>query len=434
MRLLLSCSLLSLSLLLPACDQTEPYPGNVCTREDRRTIPIWQKPAMDLLIVLDRSPSMADQAAKLAATGASLAAVIETIEGGVPDLHLAVVTSDLGATGVAGCGAGDGGVFQGGARCGVDGAFLEARGLVEGGVGGNFTGELDAALTCLLDAPISTCPVSQPLGAAVRALDGSNASSAGFRRDYAALIVVVITDGDDCTLSNPSALAGVVAPNDLEGAIEFACFARGTRCMPADPSIEGAHTGCTSRGDMGLVDVTALAAQLRGFVSHPSLLFVTTVAGDGDPVMVSAGSRLAGTCATGPAATAAPRLAAIDLPERAFTTDVCGDWIDAFEPVAELVRVPLSLPCGDPSWDLEPATPGAQLNCVNTLVDSDGQELAPLPWCDAPGVDRSQPCIEPIAEDHPWCPDGLGPLTFSLGDERLPDGVYADLRCEVACE
>lgn len=431
-HLLLACA------ALVACNDADPSRDDiVCGREEQRVIPLWQKPALDILVVLDRSPSMADEQTKLATFGADMKLVLEQIEGGLPDMHIAIVTSDLGASGVGGCGAGDGAAFQNGPRCGLTSSFLEARGLVAGGVAGNFPGTLEDALACLLDVPMSTCPVSQPLGAAVRALDGSVTANVGFRRDYAALLVVVVTDGDDCTLTASNALADVAAQGDLEGAIDFACFARGTVCTPSDPATPGAHTECRSRANAGVADVDALITQLRA-LQDPRNLFVSTVAASGDPVVLGSG-RLDDACSGNPVASAAPRLATIALSDRTFRTNVCGDWIDSLIVFAELTRTSLGVACLDASVDLDPATPGFQVNCVNRLADRDGNTIAPLPWCDATGVDRSGPCIESLVPDVQTCSGtALGApgaaVHVSLGDERLPEELYAELRCEVLCE
>jgi hypothetical protein len=425
--------LLASAALVSACHDPEPSRDDVvCGREDRRSIPIWQTVALDMLVVVDRSPSMADQAPDLAALGATLSNVLETIEGGLPDTRVAVVTSDLGASGVLGCGAGDGGAFQGGARCGLEDRFLSTRPLASGGVAANFDGTLADALTCLLDLPASTCPVSQPLGAAVRALDGSVVGNAGFLRDYAALMVVVITDGDDCTLSSATALADVTAQGDLERAIDLACFARGTTCTPADPSTMGEHTGCVSRSNAGIADVASLVDRLTGLAARPRDLVVTTVAATGNPVVEAA--QLADACAGDATATAAPRLANVFLPERTSVTSVCGEWGDALVWLADLFKVPLGASCLDPAIDLDPETAGFQVNCVSHIVDADGATLAPLPWCDAPGADRTRPCMVSITPDPQICLDGGARPEVSLGDERLPFGIRAELRCEVACE
>jgi hypothetical protein len=415
--------------IISACHEPEPYHGDACGREDQRLVPIWQKPALDVLVVLDRSSSMADHAADLQRYARTTEAVLTTVEGGVPDLHLAVVTSDLGAGGVAGCDAGDAGAFYAPACCGLDGNFLRARGLVEGGVGGNFSGTLLSTLACLFEPPVTTCPVSQPLGAAVQALEGNP----DFRRDYALLLVLVVTDGDDCTLATANALADVTAANDLEGAVEFACFARGASCTPADPSTPGAHTGCTPRTDAGIADVGALVAQLQTFVDDPKMLVISTVAPTADP-FVLAGGRLGDSCGGSVVASAAPRLESVFLPDRTSLVDVCGDWTDSVIWIAESIRVPLANFCLSPEIDLDPATQGYQTNCATRLVDENGATVAPLPFCDAAGVDRSRPCLEPFIADPQQCPEGGPSVGWSLGDERLPDGARVELRCEIACE
>ncbi|MBZ0237491.1 MAG: hypothetical protein K8M05_34550 [Deltaproteobacteria bacterium] len=345
------------ALALTACHEPPPFHGDTCGREQTRTVPLWQRPAFDVLVVLDRSPSMADHAAELAAFARSTSAVLSTIEGGVPDLRLAVVTSDLDAA--------DAAAFQGGARCGLDGAFLEARSLEAGGVGGNFTGTLEDMLSCLYDLPLSSSAVSQPLGAAVRALDGSVPANAGFRRDHAALVVLVVTDTDDQTQAAPGAL----------------------------------------------VEVSALVTQLKTMVTDPRMLVVSSIA-----------------------AAPAPRLASIDLPERTSLTDVdAADWSDALVLLSELWRRPLLGYCVGAEIDLDLETPGFQVNCVNRIRDADGATVAPLPWCDAPDVDLSQPCLHPFTPDDAACPGGAT-FAVSLGDERLPDPIFAELRCEVACD
>src|SRR5262249_43123977 len=51
---------------------------------------------LDLLFMIDNSNSMASAQANLKANFSSFMSVLKGIDGGLPDLHLAVVTSDMG--------------------------------------------------------------------------------------------------------------------------------------------------------------------------------------------------------------------------------------------------------------------------------------------------------------------------------------------------
>jgi hypothetical protein len=81
---------------------------------------------MDLLFMVDNSASMTPIQQNLAANFPGFVEVLDQLPGGLPDVHLAVVTSSLGAgvftTAVPGCSQSDHGNFvfqarQGGSAC-----------------------------------------------------------------------------------------------------------------------------------------------------------------------------------------------------------------------------------------------------------------------------------------------------------------------------
>ncbi len=428
-RIVAIAALAALAALAAACTEPAGPDDFVCGREEQRLVPLYQQRLIDLLFVVDRTPSMADQAATLAANAPELANVLQQIEGGLPDLHVAVVTTDLGGDGVPGCGAGDGGRFQGGARCGLDGSFLRARGRADGTREQNFPGDVAAGFACLFDVPLATCPVSQPLAAIVGAVDGSAAGNDGFRRIGAQLLIVIITDGDDCSLIDRSALAGIggATPAEVEAAVDFACFARGTACEPTDPATPGIHSACVGRDDAGLASLGATLDWLRP--AEPKRLVVAVVGGDADAVVV-AGPALAPTCTGALSVGPAPRLATLDgeLPDRFTAVDACGEnWTDALVQLASL-GTPVGNPCFDPAVDVEPLVPGIQADCVSRLMV--GSQSTPLPWCGEPGA--RPPCLRAL-EDRVQCPAQGISIQVELGDARLPSGSYADLRCRLRC-
>ena len=71
---------------------------------------------IDLLFMIDDSSSMETAQANLKANMGNFMDVLKALPGGLPDLHIAVVTSDMGAgdgSSIQGCSvSGDGGVFR----------------------------------------------------------------------------------------------------------------------------------------------------------------------------------------------------------------------------------------------------------------------------------------------------------------------------------
>src|SRR5258706_14754108 len=72
---------------------------------------------LDILFVVDSSPSMADKQHSLAQNFPRMIDVLAQLDGGLPNLHLGVVTSDMGTNG----GPAIGQVGNGGWRGGGDG-------------------------------------------------------------------------------------------------------------------------------------------------------------------------------------------------------------------------------------------------------------------------------------------------------------------------
>lgn len=430
-RGLVGAALICVGSGLLACAPEDAEAPWQCSRELRKLIPVHQPPRYDALIVVDRSPSMADDAARLAEVGTALGATLQQLGGGGwMDLRLAVVSSDLGAAGVPGCDPdGDGGRFQAAARCGLDGSFVRWRIGVDGGREQNFAADIGAELACLLALGPSTCTVSQPLAALVRALDGSNPANDGFRRAGVPLLVGVITDGDDCSLVAADALTASGWPLTDEAAVDFACFAEGVACAPDDPARPGPHAGCAPRPGAGFADPARTVAVLAG---DERLWWSSTDAGPA--VVVDAGETLAPACPGGTSATAAPRLAALG----GARSSVCGPfWADGLLRIAETFPIGIGDPCAPLELDVAPAVPGLQVRCDGRLVwrgrDGVVDQSQPLPWCGDADGGPGQPCLrlDPDAADA--CPEGGSAIRFDPGADWPRAGALIDLRCEVPC-
>jgi len=198
-----------------ACsDPAGPSGPPITSRVERKEIPIYVNRQIDLLFVIDTSPAMTPHLARVAANFAPYMQILETIEGGLPDMHIGVVTADLGGS-AAGCTAtGQAGALQ--TTAGVTGTFISDRRTIDGTRESNYTGTLADVFTQLASRGDQGCAVQQPLEAAKRALSGVPAN-AGFLRADAYLAIVVISATDE-----PSA---VVEP--------YAMFFKGLKSDPA---------------------------------------------------------------------------------------------------------------------------------------------------------------------------------------------------------
>jgi hypothetical protein len=201
MRHLLAATLLVLAGC-PSRDVSSVDP--LQDRQEAVDYPVEINRAVDILFVVDDSNSMMEEQASLLANFPVFISVLETVEGGLPDVHIGVVSTDVGAGpfAIAGCsGTGDGGALRvGDAACRPVGASYISD--VSDGAGGritNYPGTLAEAFSCNAALGISGCGFEQQLESMRRALNGSNGGNAGFLRDDAYLAVIFITDEDDCS-------------------------------------------------------------------------------------------------------------------------------------------------------------------------------------------------------------------------------------------
>jgi hypothetical protein len=155
---------------------------------------------LDLLFMIDDSRSMAEEQTNLARNFPRLIDELEKLPTGFPDLHLGVVSSDLGAGSgnrlVCDKEMGDRGVMQG-AGCGLGGEhYLISEGR---GTRTNFSGDIAQVFSCMAGLGTQGCGFEHQLQSVRMALSGFVAENTGFLRPDAHLAVVYITDEDDCS-------------------------------------------------------------------------------------------------------------------------------------------------------------------------------------------------------------------------------------------
>lgn len=254
---------------------------------------------LDILFVIDDSGSMRpNQEALIAAAGDALFAQLEQELGGMPDIHLGVISSNVGTGpegggGEACMGNGDNGVFYTGPNhscLGADDWFVVNEDDGAGGRQSNYDGPLEEAFACLAALGNTGCGFEQHLESMRRALDGRNPQNDGFVRDDAMLLVMVLADEDDCSAKDRT----IFDPeqDDIDAPLgelaSFRCFEFGVVCdEDDDPRALGPRSGCTSREDSPYLRSIAFYRQfLTDLKSDPTMVMVAGIVGDRGPIEV----------------------------------------------------------------------------------------------------------------------------------------------------
>ncbi len=173
--------------------------------------------AVDLLVVVDNSNSMAQEQANLADSFSTLVSGLVSppdLDGdGAPDyppvtdLHVGIVSTDMGTGGYAvqtcrDAYDGDDGILRNTPSGAVTGCRDVYPSFLEYAEGGD-TAALAADFACMATLGTGGCGFEQQLGAVRSALtvhqDGANE---GFLREGSVLAVLVVSDEDDCTIAD----------------------------------------------------------------------------------------------------------------------------------------------------------------------------------------------------------------------------------------
>ncbi|HEY4394931.1 MAG TPA: vWA domain-containing protein [Polyangia bacterium] len=165
---------------------------------------------LDILFMIDNSSSMTELQMKMLAQDPSFMTVLQNLTNGLPNVHIAVVSSDMGAPGdstssIRCTTTGDDGVFQSAPQGTCTATTLTGGATFISNVGGvpNYTGTLESTFGCIAQLGDKGCGFEHQLAAVTRALgaDGSPVpgQNAGFLRDDAVLAIVFLTNEDDCS-------------------------------------------------------------------------------------------------------------------------------------------------------------------------------------------------------------------------------------------
>lgn len=266
---------------------------------------------LDLVFMVDDSLSMAPLQSKMRAKMGDFMNVLKSIPGGLPDLHLAVVSSSLGAGvfgDVPGCRPGTegnaNGLFQHPATCTqlpADQSFLISTVSPGGGRTENFTGgDIASVLGCIADLGDGGCGFEHQFQsvrvALERALLPADENS-GFLRSEATLAIVMLTNEDDCSVPEDSTLfdpskSSVNQP--LGGLQSYRCNEFGHLCGGMQPphGVAGLPVtleNCVSNENGSLVSVGGFVDFLFSLKpGHPERIFVAAIAGPPTPYRITA--------------------------------------------------------------------------------------------------------------------------------------------------
>ncbi len=175
------------ALALVSCfDEPRPSEPTTTSFVVRREIPLGSQPQIDLLFVVDDSPSMAAHRETLRFNMRVFVQSLHTLGGPLPDLHIGFITTDADSP--------DAGVLR--ASPSVAGRFIVDSQTATGGREGNYNGALEDVVVESFDGlGMTGSSIPRPLDALRRAL-GEPAND-GFLREHAQLAIVILTANDD---------------------------------------------------------------------------------------------------------------------------------------------------------------------------------------------------------------------------------------------
>ena len=267
----------------PAADGGAPAEGGPPAPDAAAPAPDVAAPPtrdLDILFMIDNSPTMAEEQDKLRRNFPVFMKALQAIPGGLPNVHIGVVTSDLGAgmkpLNNGGCPrvGGDRGVLQNGRQpidCHLQGG---ARFISSGqnGTVNNFTGSIDEAFSCIATVGTQGCGYEHQLQSVRVALDAkATPENQGFLRDNAMLAIILITDEDDCSAAPDSDLFTDDQPY-LMTTGSFRCAHTGHLCSGMTPPIapfEAPLESCQANPAGRLVPIQELVASIRALKRLP---------------------------------------------------------------------------------------------------------------------------------------------------------------------
>ncbi len=388
--LLLLLALAPLACLDRPLDELHPR----TVEQTERTFPLSLDKDVDLLFVIDNSGSMENLQAHLAKQFPKLVEALrmKQLGGRIPNVRIGVTSTDLGsgAFAVDSCErpGGDGGRLLRTAHGSCtppsdpwieyrDGATNVAAGA------GDPIERVKEAFSCIAKLGDKGCMFEQPLEAARRALDPKLKVNPGFLRAEALLVVVFITNEDDCSTKN-EALFDPASTAALGPLHSFRCFDQGVTCNVNGRSAIGPRKECRPRTASPFLHDVEEYASFFSALKPKGRIMLAAIAGPPSPVeVVREGdlARLQPSCGThlGSADYGDPAVRMKSLVDRfgvdgQFTAICESDFGPALKRLGDRIVASLDRPClGAP-----PLTRGGGLACAAGDLLGTGQDGKPM--------------------------------------------------------
>ncbi|MBI4510352.1 MAG: VWA domain-containing protein [Deltaproteobacteria bacterium] len=402
--------------------------------EHYKEIPVGQNRDVDILFVIDNSSSMSGEQTSLKTNFPAFINVLESIEGGLPNVHIGVVTSDVGVNGYdfGNCqGEGDDGFLisspQAGNTCTApSGTFIRDVKRADGTRDRNYpAGKLAETFGCIAEVGDDGCGFEKHLEAMRRALDGRNKE---FHRKNAYLAVIFLADEDDCSVTEQGGIifdydeqidnvSSTLGPYD-----SFRCTEFGVVCD--DGLIERTtktYGTCVPRKEDDLAkqlvahpqEYVTFLKNLKGTgSSDDNKIIIANIVGNPDKLKVLTNDKgrpkLEPSCqSTNGKADPAHRLDWFrkQFQKNTFVSICNSDLTDALTEIAELLKRAIDDPCIEGAvntTDAQPNQPGLQINCEVADVKfsgTDEEDQKQLPRC--PMQDENTPVPSTDASNPP---------------------------------
>jgi hypothetical protein len=263
---------------------------------------------IDIVFMVDDSSSMAPIQMKLTAQFPAFMDVLKNLPGGLPNVHIGVVSSSMGAgrnPSIDHCPqGGDAGVFHIkplGATCGLGMLNPGQNFIINVNGQPNYTGDISNVFSCIAQLGDGGCGFEHQFESVLRALGADGAppppQNANFLRADAYLAIVLITNEDDCSAPPNSDLfdSSSATVSDPLGPLQsYRCNEFGHLCggkaPPRQPPGEVDLSGtCVSAEDGRLLKVADVVTAMKRLKTDPSKVLVAAIAGPKDPYKVNIG-------------------------------------------------------------------------------------------------------------------------------------------------
>jgi len=448
-----------------ACNvQPLASPDPDTTGYETHTVEISVSRKLDLLVMIDNSPSMENLQKTMARNfPAFIEALRDEKSQELPDLHVGVVSSDMGAgtasaklSVITQCGrvGGDRGLLQSAPRqsagcVGPTDPFIIDT--VDGDgqrIGNHGAASVADAFSCIATLGQTGCGMESQFGSTLAALE--NGANPGFLREDAHLAVVMLTNEDDCTIPPDSSLfdPAVRLPGQANPFVRnIWCPQFGWSCdqpiTDQAPDKPFTLTHCRSKEDGMLMNVADFVARLKNIKSDTGRTFLAaittpTVDADGNvnPVTVTTLSQSGQTFPVlGHTCEAFEADAAVRIHEAVkafddkgfFAGTICeSDYTAPLAAIGKAISTNLKPACSP--LKVASRADGSP-HCL--VADHAGSATGPatdIPFCDNIDHPTGLPCWH---LDSAGCPTGTTQIKVERTPSSRPPQVVTKASCEV---